>query len=136
VSHYGELSPECVHTYYKYGCALLYKAQEEADPLADVPKKEDGSQLGSTKEGPVKSSVNAESSTASFSSNAGQDVTSTDQGEAVDDGQCVASRAYCLVVLIFVYNLLLYLVKVFLDHGSLYDELGICVKYDANFEIV
>ncbi|ESW28854.1 hypothetical protein PHAVU_002G023700 [Phaseolus vulgaris] len=86
VSHYGELAPECVHTYYKYGCALLYKAQEEADPLADVPKKEDGSQLGSTKEGPVKSSVNAESSTASFSSNAGQDVTSTDQGEAVDDG--------------------------------------------------
>ncbi|KAK7367480.1 hypothetical protein VNO80_09492 [Phaseolus coccineus] len=86
VSHYGELAPECVHTYYKYGCALLYKAQEEADPLADVPKKEDGSQLASTKEGSVKSTVNAESSTASFSSNAGQDVTSTDQGEAVDDG--------------------------------------------------
>jgi len=110
VSHYGELAPECVHTYYKYGCALLYKAQEEADPLADVPKKEDGSQHGSTKEGPVKSSLNAESSTASFSSNAGQDVTSTDQGEAEDDGQC---RAYCLVVLIFVHNLLLYLVKDF-----------------------
>ncbi|CAJ1929854.1 unnamed protein product [Sphenostylis stenocarpa] len=86
VAHYGELAPECVHTYYKYGCALLYKAQEEADPLADVPKKEEGSQHGSTKEGSVKSSVNAESSTASFSSNVGQDVTSTEQGEAVDDG--------------------------------------------------
>ncbi|XP_015964010.1 uncharacterized protein LOC107487827 [Arachis duranensis] len=85
VSRYGELAPECVHTYYKYGCALLYKAQEEADPLADVPKKEDGSQHGSTKDGSMKSSVNAESSTASFSSNIEQDVTSTDQGPAVDD---------------------------------------------------
>lgn len=35
---YGELAPECATTYYKYGCALLYKAQEEADPLGDVPK--------------------------------------------------------------------------------------------------
>ncbi|RDX98522.1 sim3 [Mucuna pruriens] len=86
VAHYGELAPECVHTYYKYGCALLYKAQEEADPLADVPKKEDGSQHGSNKDGSVKSSVNAESSTASFSSNVEQDVTSNDQGEAVEDG--------------------------------------------------
>ncbi|XP_027359691.1 NASP-related protein sim3 [Abrus precatorius] len=86
VSHYGELAPECVHTYYKYGCALLYKAQEEADPLADVPKKEDGSQHGSNKDGSVKSSMNAESSTASFSSNVEQDVTSNDQGAAVDDG--------------------------------------------------
>ncbi|KAJ1287548.1 hypothetical protein BS78_02G018500 [Paspalum vaginatum] len=37
-SHYGELAPECASTYYKYGCALLYKAQEEADPLGNVPK--------------------------------------------------------------------------------------------------
>ncbi|KAG5020524.1 hypothetical protein JHK87_016379 [Glycine soja] len=51
VAHYGELAPECVHTYYKYGCALLYKAQEDADPLADVPKKVDGSQHGSNKDG-------------------------------------------------------------------------------------
>ncbi|KAG5123471.1 hypothetical protein AAZX31_11G059700 [Glycine max] len=86
VAHYGELAPECVHTYYKYGCALLYKAQEEADPLADVPKKEDGSQHGSNKDGSVKGSLNAESSTASISNNAGQDVTSNDQGGAVDDG--------------------------------------------------
>ncbi|XP_061374460.1 uncharacterized protein LOC133316697 [Gastrolobium bilobum] len=84
-AHFGELAPECVHTYYKYGCALLYKAQEEADPLADVPKKEDGSQHGSAKDGSVKSSLNAESSTASFSSNVEQDVTSNDHGAAVDD---------------------------------------------------
>jgi len=108
VAHYGELAPECVHTYYKYGCALLYKAQEEADPLADVPKKEDGSQHGSNKDGSVKGSLNAESSTASISNNAGQDVTSNDQGGAVDDGQCVASRAYCLVILSFVYDIILF----------------------------
>ena len=57
--------------------------------MADVPKKEDESQHGSTKEGSVKSSVNAESSTASFSSNVEQDVTSNDQGAAVDDGNCI-----------------------------------------------
>ncbi|KAF8713963.1 hypothetical protein HU200_027950 [Digitaria exilis] len=38
-AHYGELAPECASTYYKYGCALLYKAQEETDPLGNVPKK-------------------------------------------------------------------------------------------------
>ncbi|KAJ0981789.1 hypothetical protein J5N97_010044 [Dioscorea zingiberensis] len=38
VAHYGELAPECANAYYKYGCALLFKAQEEADPLGDVPK--------------------------------------------------------------------------------------------------
>ncbi|XP_078437170.1 tetratricopeptide repeat (TPR)-like superfamily protein isoform X2 [Wolffia australiana] len=37
-AHYGELAPECASSYYKYGCALLYKAQEEADPLGNVPK--------------------------------------------------------------------------------------------------
>ncbi|KAK9108752.1 hypothetical protein Sjap_016812 [Stephania japonica] len=40
VAHYGEMAPECSSVYYKYGCALLYKAQEEADPLGSVPKKE------------------------------------------------------------------------------------------------
>ncbi|CAI8588781.1 unnamed protein product [Vicia faba] len=85
VAHYGELAPECVHTYYKYGCALLYKAQEEADPLGAVPKKQDGSQHGSNKEGPVKSALNAESSTASFPSNAEQDVTSNNPESEVDN---------------------------------------------------
>ncbi|TKW30253.1 hypothetical protein SEVIR_2G023100v4 [Setaria viridis] len=39
-AHYGELAPECASTYFKYGCALLYKAQEETDPLGNVPKSE------------------------------------------------------------------------------------------------
>lgn len=34
--HYGELAIECAFTYYKYGCALLYKAQSESDPLGEV----------------------------------------------------------------------------------------------------
>ncbi|GLJ30740.1 hypothetical protein SUGI_0609190 [Cryptomeria japonica] len=33
VAHFGELAPECATSYFKYGCALLYKAQDEADPL-------------------------------------------------------------------------------------------------------
>ncbi|KAF7828781.1 NASP-related protein sim3 [Senna tora] len=84
VAKFGELAPECVQTYYKYGCALLYKAQEEADPLADVPKKEDESQQGSTKDGSVKNSV-AESSTTSVSSNVEQDVNSNNQDAVLDD---------------------------------------------------
>ncbi|KAG0464952.1 hypothetical protein HPP92_019116 [Vanilla planifolia] len=38
VAKYGELAPQCASYYYKYGCALLYKAQEEIEPLSDVPK--------------------------------------------------------------------------------------------------
>ncbi|MCO5547483.1 hypothetical protein L7F22_000933 [Adiantum nelumboides] len=34
--HYGELAFECAFTYFKYGCALLYKAQSETDPLGGV----------------------------------------------------------------------------------------------------
>lgn len=33
---YGELALECAFTYYKYGCALLYKAQSESDALGGV----------------------------------------------------------------------------------------------------
>ncbi|KQK22955.1 uncharacterized protein LOC100825569 isoform X3 [Brachypodium distachyon] len=29
-AHYGEHAPQCVATYYTYGCALLYKAREES----------------------------------------------------------------------------------------------------------
>ncbi|KAM0912615.1 hypothetical protein ACQ4PT_012677 [Festuca glaucescens] len=32
--HYGKFAPECASTYYRYGCALLYKAQEMTN-LAD-----------------------------------------------------------------------------------------------------
>ncbi|XP_022775240.1 nuclear autoantigenic sperm protein-like isoform X2 [Durio zibethinus] len=42
VSHHGELAIECLDAYYLYGRALLYKAQEEADPLVSVPKKDAG----------------------------------------------------------------------------------------------
>ncbi|GLJ43934.1 hypothetical protein SUGI_0915830 [Cryptomeria japonica] len=33
VAHFGELAPKCTTSYFKYGCALLYKAQDEVDPL-------------------------------------------------------------------------------------------------------
>lgn len=72
VSHFGELAPECVNAYYKYGCALLYKAQEEADPLGAVPKKEAEAKVDSDKDGSVKSGVTAESSVGSVASDAGE----------------------------------------------------------------
>ncbi|XP_011085524.1 NASP-related protein sim3 isoform X1 [Sesamum indicum] len=72
VAHFGELAPECINAYYKYGCALLYKAQEEADPLASMPKKESVSQEDSNKDGSVKIAANGESSAASVSNNAEQ----------------------------------------------------------------
>lgn len=68
VAHFGELAPECLNTYYKYGCALLYKAQEEADPLGSVPKKEDGSCLASKGDASAKTN-NGESSMNGVSSN-------------------------------------------------------------------
>ncbi|XP_031262461.1 NASP-related protein sim3 [Pistacia vera] len=67
VALYGELAPECLNAYYQYGRALLYRAQEEADPLVSVPRKEDEYEQGSDKEGSVKNVVNGESSTASAS---------------------------------------------------------------------
>ncbi|XP_037487379.1 uncharacterized protein LOC119365828 [Triticum dicoccoides] len=39
VAHYGELAPECASVYYKYGCALLWKAQKATNPLGNLPKK-------------------------------------------------------------------------------------------------
>ncbi|CAA0814337.1 Tetratricopeptide repeat (TPR)-like superfamily protein [Striga hermonthica] len=66
VAHFGELAPECVNAYYKFGCALLYKAQEEADPLGSVPKKEGASQDDSNVDGSTKV-AHAESSAASVS---------------------------------------------------------------------
>ncbi|PON54085.1 N-terminal acetyltransferase A, auxiliary subunit [Parasponia andersonii] len=74
VARFGELSPECITAYYKYGCALLYKAQEEADPLGAVPKKEGESQQESAKDGSVKNVTNGESSGASASCKGGDDV--------------------------------------------------------------
>lgn len=48
VSHFGELAQECASAYYKYGCALLYKAQEEADPLGSFPKTSPANDENST----------------------------------------------------------------------------------------
>lgn len=69
-AHFGELAPECVAAYYKYGCALLYKAQEEADPLGSMPKKEGTSQEDSNEESSTKVAVHDESSAASVKNNA------------------------------------------------------------------
>ncbi|KAA8531776.1 hypothetical protein F0562_006507 [Nyssa sinensis] len=84
-AHYGELALECVNAYYKYGCSLLYKAQDEADPLATVPKKDSESQQDSDKDGSTKSAINGESSVASVSSNAEEDASSNHQESAPDD---------------------------------------------------
>ncbi|KAK6922788.1 hypothetical protein RJ641_011092 [Dillenia turbinata] len=86
VAHYGELAPECVDAYYKFGCALLYKAQEESDPLVAVPKKEAQPQQDSDKDGSVKSALNCESSTASVASSTEQDGGSNvPEGEPDDE---------------------------------------------------
>ncbi|KAJ8764247.1 hypothetical protein K2173_005987 [Erythroxylum novogranatense] len=82
VSHYGELALECVQSYYQYGRALLYKAQEEADPLATMPKKDVESTQQSDKDGSLKNPINGESSMATVSSNVDQDGASNCQGVA------------------------------------------------------
>ncbi|CAA7035814.1 unnamed protein product [Microthlaspi erraticum] len=62
VAHYGELAVECVNAYFKYGSALLEKAQEEADPLGNMPKKEaEVEQESSGKDGAIKNTANGES---------------------------------------------------------------------------
>lgn len=72
VGHYGELAPECSSAYYKYGCALLYKAQEEADPLGSMPKKD-----AAEKNGPV-SKGESSASSAVGDANHNEDSTRTD----------------------------------------------------------
>uniref|UniRef100_A0A6M2EH16 Tetratricopeptide SHNi-TPR domain-containing protein n=1 Tax=Populus davidiana TaxID=266767 RepID=A0A6M2EH16_9ROSI len=69
VLHHGELALECVNAYYLYGRALLYKAQEEADPVAMVPKKDSESKQDDNKDGASRNFVNGEFSSASVSSN-------------------------------------------------------------------
>lgn len=78
-AHFGELAPECVAAYYKYGCALLYKAQEEADPLGSMPKKEGTSEEDSNKESSTKVAADGESSAASVTNNAEQDLEGKDE---------------------------------------------------------
>lgn len=86
VALYGELAPECLNAYYQYGRALLYRAQEEADPLVSLPKKEDEYEQGSDKDGSVKTAVNAESSTASASTNTQLDGSSNKLDVTENDG--------------------------------------------------
>lgn len=62
---------------------MLEKAQEEADPLGAVPKKEGESQQESADVGSAKNVVNGESSTAS---NAEQVASLSHQEGAADDG--------------------------------------------------
>ncbi|KDP31837.1 hypothetical protein JCGZ_12298 [Jatropha curcas] len=85
VAHYGELAFECLNAYYQYGRVLLYKAQEEADPLATVPKKDDESKQDSDRDGSVKSAINGESSIASVSSSADEDRTDANHQGATND---------------------------------------------------
>uniref|UniRef100_A0A0E0AFD1 F-box domain-containing protein n=1 Tax=Oryza glumipatula TaxID=40148 RepID=A0A0E0AFD1_9ORYZ len=80
VAYHGELAPECVSTYFKYGCALLYKAQDEADPLGNVPKS------SSNKES-MKSTTNKDDSGSSKTPGSNtEDAPSTDKADA-EEGQ-------------------------------------------------
>nr|GMD56845.1 NASP-related protein sim3 isoform X2 [Ipomoea batatas] len=82
--NHGELSPECVQAYYKFGCALLYKAQEEADPLGSVPTKDEESQQNSCKDEPAKSGISAESSVVNPTEQGG---TSIQNGKEEEDDE-------------------------------------------------
>lgn len=88
VAHYGELAPACATAYYNYGRALLYKAQEEADPLVNVPKKEMGSpghSAQSATDGSVKIRENGECSSAAAVDDAkqGSDTCNNDEQQQV-----------------------------------------------------
>ncbi|KAL9272558.1 Histone-binding protein N1/N2-like protein [Drosera capensis] len=86
VAHYGELAPECVNAYYKYGSALLHEAQEEADPFGAMPKKKTVAQQDSDKGISVESDVREESLIGSEPSVAEQSSASKQPEEAVDNG--------------------------------------------------
>ncbi|KAJ6740205.1 NUCLEAR AUTOANTIGENIC SPERM PROTEIN [Salix purpurea] len=86
VLHHGELAPECANAYYQYGRALLYKAQEEADPLGMVPKKDSESKQNDDKDVACKNVLNGESSTTSASSNVGEGGGFNHPEGAADDG--------------------------------------------------
>ncbi|XP_010941898.1 uncharacterized protein [Elaeis guineensis] len=82
VAHYGELSQECASAYYKYGCALLYKAQEEADPLGNIPKNTP-TNLENDK---TSSNVENSGSSKASSTDAKEDIPCGDNEEAGEDG--------------------------------------------------
>ncbi|KAJ4964646.1 hypothetical protein NE237_016495 [Protea cynaroides] len=86
VAHYGELAPECAGAYYKYGCALLYKAQEEADPLGMVAKKKVSSLQNSTGDGTTMSAKDGECFATSAVSEGKQDGDSSHIENDLDNG--------------------------------------------------
>ncbi|KAH9616957.1 hypothetical protein KSS87_019813, partial [Heliosperma pusillum] len=93
VTHYGELAPECVKLYYKFGLALLGKAQEEADPLGAMPKKDAESQQSSVKIDSAKNTVERSSSITSISSKATKCSSSSQQPSTVDDPVIAPSKS-------------------------------------------
>ena len=81
-SHYGELALECASTYFKYGCALLYKAQEESDFLGNVPKS-------MPNEESVKSTASKDDSgTSKISGTSVEDAVSSEKPDA-EEGICL-----------------------------------------------
>ncbi|KAL0698473.1 hypothetical protein Bca4012_054595 [Brassica carinata] len=93
VEHYGELAAECVNAYYKYGSALLEKAQAEADPLGNMPKKEGETQQESSNKNaangePLAASVVSSDPERQGSSSGGQEGSGgQEQGEDGEDSQ-------------------------------------------------
>ncbi|XP_013685624.2 NASP-related protein sim3-like [Brassica napus] len=83
VAHYGELAAECVNAYYKYGSALLEKAQAEADPLGNMPKKEGETQQESS----YKNTANGEPLAASVVSSDPERQGSSSGGQEGSGGQ-------------------------------------------------
>ena len=100
VLHHGELALECVNAYYQYGRALLYKAQEEADPLAMVPEKNSASKQDDNKDGACRNAVNGESSSASVSSNVEEGGGSNHPEGAADSVQYFVAQNVCSLVFI------------------------------------
>ncbi|KAJ0251124.1 Tetratricopeptide repeat [Hirschfeldia incana] len=84
VEHYGELAAECVNAYYKYGSALLEKAQAEADPLGNMPKKDGETQQESSSN---KNTANGEPLAASVVSSDPERQGSSSGGQEGSGGQ-------------------------------------------------
>ncbi|XP_043714083.1 protein HGV2 [Telopea speciosissima] len=97
VAHYGELAPECADAYHKYGCALLYKAQEEADPLGSMAKKEvdslqnnngdDTTMIANDGESSTTSAVNEGKQDGDSSLNEEEQVNAAGDKDQVEDGE-------------------------------------------------
>lgn len=81
-THHGELAKECASAYYKYGCALLYKAQEETDPLGNMPDKSANAEKG--KSGIV---IDRSNSSKSVESSTADDAPSEEQNKAAEGGE-------------------------------------------------